>query len=378
MTETVELKPSYRNVYLVGKVKLRDDSFKIDVQSNSGYTYNSVNFGVETAEGNVVYVELIGGYAKNPLPIKAMTKNNTEIEVNWADRNNEKIIEQIADFRLYKASLAENEVKNFLSQYDFIAYLKSKLVDGMEVNVRGQMKFSVYKGEEQRKIEITGISLPYQKKDKETGELLPVEYRATFTQTILIDESSLNITSEDEELGETILRAYAVDYIGKYEGEQIKKYALFPFPLTVKLDGKGAIIAERLFTVDDDAVTEITVEGDIIEGYDKSEDVDIEITDDIQELIDLGLYTKEDVLKRVQIRGNKVSKLVFVRPSVTKSEEGVAEIKRNFDKYKPSDLYFFEQAINGEEEENTSHNEDSIGEEDSKVSDEDWLKELGM
>lgn len=381
MTEKVELKPTKRDAFLVGKVKLRDDAFKIDQKSKTGYVYSNVNFGVETGDGNVVYVEAMGGFnAQAPLPIKAKNKDNQDLEINWTDRNNPKILEQVADYKLLKASLVQNESKAFLSAYDLIAYLKTVLVDGMEVSVRATRKMSVFKGEPQTKYELVSISLPYVKKDEE-GKELPTEYRAKFTQTLLIDEDSLNITAEDEENGETLIQAYGVDYIGKYDGEQIKKNVLFPIVLNVKVDtDKAKMIAEKLFSVDSGKVTEITVEGDIIEGYDKASgnDVELEISEETQELIDLGLFTLEEVKQKVQVRGNKVSKLLFLRPSVFKDEEsGIAQLRVNTDKYSLEDLVFYEQAINGEIEEET-HTEQQIEGDSTAEGGDDWMKALGI
>lgn len=377
MTEKTELKPLKRDVFLVGKVKLRDDAFKLDQKSSSGYTYSNLNFGVETGEGNVVYIEAMGGFGASPLPIKARNKDNNDLDINWADRNNPKILEQVADYKLLKVSLIPNESKAFLSAYDQIAYLKTVLVDGMEVSVRATRRFSVYKGEPQSKLELVSITLPYVKKG-ENGEELPVEYRAVFSQTILVDEDSLNITADDVEKGETVLQAYAVDYISKYDGEQIKKNALFPIAVTIPLGGTGVKVAEKLFEVGTGEVSEVTIEGLVVEGYDKSsnDDAELEISEETQELIDLGLFTLEEVKKKVQVRGNKVSKLMFVKPSIFKHEEtGAVNLRLDKEKYKQEDLFFFEQAINGEAPIEQEENVDEVGSTDGG---EDWMKALGI
>lgn len=379
MAEKVELYPSRRNVYLVGKVKLRDDSFKIAQVSKSGYTYSSANFGVETATGNVVYVEVMGGYSPTNPIIKTQNKAKDSIDVNWADRLNPKVVEQVNEYKLLKASLAENDAQAFLSQFDLIEYMKNNLEDGMEVVVRGQMRLSAYKGEPQRKIEVTGISLPYVKKD-DKGNELPVEYRATFTQTLIIDSDSLDITSEDEEKGETLLQAYAVDYISKYDGEKINKNAMFPLVINVPIGTEQQRkVAERLFKVEEEGASEITVEGLVVEGYDSSStsSAEIELSEELQELVDLGIYTLEEVKSKVTVRGNKVSKLLFTKPAIKKNDDGVVNILEEKGKYAQSDLFFYEQAINGEVPEK-AENLDSDSDESSSSNDQDWLSALGV
>lgn len=379
MTEKVELYPSRRNVYLVGKVKLRDDSFKIAQKATSGYVYSNANFGVETANGNVVYVEAMGGYSPTNPIIKTQNKAKDSIDVNWADRLNPKVVEQVNEYKLFKASLAENDAHTFLSQFDLIEYMKNNLKEGMEVVVRGQMRLSVYRGEPQRKIEVTGISLPYIKKDEE-GKELPVEYRATFTQTLIIDADSLDITSEDEENGETLLKAYAVDYISKYEGEKINKNAMFPLVITVPIaTERERKVTERLFTVEGEGASEISIEGLVVEGYDSSStsSAEIELSEELQELVELGIYTLEEVKAKVTVRGNKVSKLVFTKPAIKKNEDGVVSILEEKEKYAQSDLFFYEQAINGEEPPK-SDNTDSDEGESSSDDDQAWLSALGV
>jgi hypothetical protein len=380
---------------LTGKVKITESSFTGEKTSDTtGYKYTRFQFGVETAEGNTVWCEMMGGYAPSNPIIYAMSKeDNSPFTVNWNDRLNEGIVSTVADFKLHKVGIERDEngkliVKSFLSPIDVEQYLKQHLKDGMEITVRGQFEFSEYNNDTQRKMKIQNIFLPYQEKEKdekgnETGNLLPVKYEARFTQTILLTEDSFKrISKADKDSGEVIIQARVVDYVSKRNGKQVKKNLSFPLPIVVKINQDKPEITDKIlsafFDVKKGKVREITIEGDIIEGYEQSEtsSKDIEISPEIQELIDMGLYDEEEAKKKLTVRGSKVSKLVFSRPFLTKNDQGKLVTDINDDKYKPEDLF-----VNIEEEETTG---DSLsGAVDETTSggaggDTSWMNALGI
>ncbi|MGM2776560.1 hypothetical protein ACS2QO_29555, partial [Bacillus cereus group sp. Bce015] len=66
---------------------------------------------------------------------------------------------------------------------------------------------------------------------------------------------------------------------------------------------------------------------------------DIKLSAEIQELIAMGLYSEEEAKKKMTVRGNKVSKLVFARPLLVKDEKNPnGTLDMNDNKYKPEDL----------------------------------------
>jgi hypothetical protein len=382
-----ELRKGKSFVTVVGKVKLSDKSFALDQTSQGGYQYSRLNLGIETSEGNVVYGELMGGYSTaKPVIYTASKEDNAQLQINWADRFNEAVIDSVADYRLHKVGLERDEegkliVKKFLSPYDMIAYLKENLKDGMEVSVRGAFQFSEYKGDTQRRFQIQNIFLPYQKKNEETGELLPVEYRADFVQTILLDEESFKkITKEDAEAGEVVVSAYAVDYVGKKDGKEIKKNLPFTLPIVVKINKENPEqtkkILDALFKVKKGKVRELTIEGYIVEGYEKQQvsDADIELSAEIKELIEMGLYSVEEAKEKMTVRGNKVSKLVFTRPYVIKDKNDATKIlvDKDDDKYTAEDLIVpIEEDL--QEDENPF---DAMSQTES--TDDSWMQALGI
>lgn len=378
---------------LIGKAKINDKTFSgVQVSEKTGYNYTRLNLGVEIAEGSTVYAEQMGGYSPAKPIIFGMNKeDNTPVHINWADRLNETIIESQADFKVHKVGIERDEngrviVKKFLSPMDMHDYLKEHLKDGMEISVRGSFAFSEYKGDTQRKFQIQNIFVPFEEKEKdengkETGKILPTEYKATFTQTILLDDESFKkITPADSKEGEVTVSAYAVDYVGKKDGKEIKKNLPFSLPITVKINKEKpeatAKILDALFKVKKGKVRELTIEGDIVEGYEQQEvsSKDIQLSPEIQELIALGLYDEKEAMEKLTVRGNKVSKLVFTRPFLKKDKDDATKLLMEKDdtKYTQADLYPAE-----EEEEKTEELPD-LTKTDAPPAEEEWMKALNL
>ncbi|MGH0831258.1 hypothetical protein ACQVTX_23570 [Bacillus pretiosus] len=389
LEKTTELQKGKSFVTLTGKVKISDKTFGGEITSpTTGYKYTRINLGVETAEGNVVYGEMMGGYAPSNPVIFAMDKANQALQVNWADRLNESVVESIADFKLHKIGVEKGEdgrtiVKKFLSPIDVEAYLKEHLKDGMEITVQGSFGFSEYKEDTQRKFQIQNIFLAYQKRDEKTNELLPVEYRANFVQTILLDEDSFKrITKDDAKEGEVVVQAKVVDYVSKRDNVVIKKNMPFSLPIVVKINKENPEMTEKilnlLFKVKKGQVRELGIEGHIVEGYEKQDvgSADIKLSAEIQELIAMGLYSEEEAKKKMTVRGNKVSKLVFTRPLLVKDEKNPnGTLDMNDNKYKPEDLIV---ELPEKEEADPLADVHDQGSSTGGAGGNDWMKALGI
>lgn len=382
-----ELQKGKSYVTITGVAKVGNNTFSGETTSErTGYKYARVNLGIETEEGNIVYGEMMGGYSPAKPVIYAKNKeDNSPLQVNWADRLNEAIVDSVSDFKLHKVGLERSEsgdliIKKFLSAMDVHDYLKEHLKDGMTVTVKGSFGFSEYKGETQRKFQIQSIFLAYQKKDEE-GNLLPVDRKASFVQTLLLNEDSFKkITKKDAEAGEVVIPAQAVDYVGKRDGKEIKKNLPFAVPITVKINKENPEMTEKilnaLFNVKKGKVRELTIEGYIVEGYEKEEvsSKDIELSAEIKELIAMGLYSEEEARQKMTVRGNKVSKLVFTRPFLQKDKNDATKLKIDMDdeKYAPEDLF-----VQIDEPETNDALAD-LKDEGSAVDDNSWMSALGI
>ncbi|MED1125592.1 hypothetical protein [Bacillus atrophaeus] len=386
-----KLAPSKRSWMAVGKAKINENSFAgLKKSEHSDYHYVRINIGIDTGEGNVVYAELMGGYSMgNPVIYATGKDDGASLEIPWANRQEEAIISSVADYRLHKVGLHRDDkgkldIKTFLSPVDMLDYLKENLEDGMEIAVRGNIKYQEYNGEVQKKYEIQNIFLPFVNKDDD-GNVLPTKYKAEFTQTILLDESSYKrMAKKDKDSGEVIVSAYAVDYVSKKNGKPYKKNDPFNVAIYVKINeedpSKTEKILDKLFKVGKGKVRELTVEGKIIEGYDQQSvnDKDIELSDEIKELIEMGLYSEEEAKKKMMVRGNKVSKMLFTRPFIQKDRENPDKLLMDIDdtKYKPEDLVVLDE---DDVDEAFNSGGGQEGSQDSNDAPDDaWMKELGL
>lgn len=394
--EQQKLQKGKSYVTVVGKAKITDTTFSGEKTSNSSdYFYKRLNLGIETAEGNIVYGEQMGGNSPSMnYKIKVRNKpvdgkQGEKVEIEWADRLNESIVESVSDFDVFKVGLiregdepAEGEedtrklvVKKFLSSYDAHDYIQEHLKDGMMIMAKGKYSFQKF-DDDKKKFEIKDIFL-----SKST------EGFANFVQTILLDEDSISkdALKASKETGEVVISARAVDYVSKIKGKKVGKNMTFDFPVVVKVNEENPEITQtilsKLFKVKKGKIREITIEGQIFEGYDQKQisDKDIQLSDDVKQLIAMNLYSAEDAKKLLTVRGNKVSKMLFTRPYIIKDKDDATKVKMDFsdDKYVPEDLY----VPMPEEEKETGDSEinlTDIAEETSNNQGDGWLKGLGL
>ena len=192
---------------LVGEAKISENyTYTIDKKSESSdWIYNRLNLGINCGpKHGTVYAEMSGGYGSertnNVIYVHGKNEDKTDdfknqYTVDWNDRFEESILEDLGDtcfirVGLEKDTKGDTYVKRFLSAYDAIAYIKEHLEDGMIVNVRGQLRYSMYNDKVQCKKEINSIFL---------SKAEPKDYRATFVQTMLLDKDSAGKDTIDTE-----------------------------------------------------------------------------------------------------------------------------------------------------------------------------------
>lgn len=324
---------------VVGAVgKIGDWTFKIDTKSDSGYLYSAAQLNVDTGNNNVVRVEAMGGYFPNSTnsTIRVRSKENSEdrFEVDWEDRKNEAVLENVSDFDFVTVGL-EKDVKGnlfykkFLSWYDAVDYMKDYLQEGMVVKAKGNLNFSEYNDIVKARKNIQSIFLV----DAE-----PEEYHATFTQTILLEADAVDKSHAKEDKIVDI-NAKVVDY-----DKMIKKQRPFDFTYKVKLeDGKEkaclAVISKFLTVGDKKVLRELAVDGNIVEGAEVGAVSVDDISEELRELIECGIYTEEEILGKMAVKGDKVVNFYITKPHVQKDKEGVTKIFMDDTKYVPEDLF---------------------------------------
>ena len=376
---------------LIGRVKVTDKTFNLDNSYDSGWTDNSMYVGVDCGNGNTVYAEMRSGFFPDKdNVIRAYSKDEKDdagksksVEIAWEDRLDESLYDSISDSSFLTVGV-EKDVKDktvykkFLTAYDAVEYLNEHLEDGMIVNVKGTIGYSEYEGNVSTKKEITSIVLS--KIDDEA------DFKATFSQTILVDSKSIGKKNDDK--GTMELAAYVVDYVGKpkIDGEKIevKKNVTYPKTFEVAINDENpeitAKMLQRFFKPKKGKITEITVTGNLVEGGSTVNITEDDIPDDIKELIEMGLYSEEEAEKKIAVgNGNRERRMIIVKPDITyvgTGDDRKPTVAFEDGKYDEDDLYFYEQALlDAGAELSSDDNTDSENEETS-LEDDDLLAML--
>lgn len=375
---------------LIGRVKVTDKTFNLDNSYDSGWTDNSMYVGVDCGNGNTVYAEMRSGFFPDKdNVIRAYSKDEKDdagksksVEIAWEDRLDESLYDSISDSSFFTVGV-EKDVKDktvykkFLTAYDAVEYLNEHLEDGMIVNVKGTIGYSEYEGNVSTKKEITSIVLS--KIDDEA------DFKATFSQTILVDSKSIGKKNDDK--GTMELTAYVVDYVGKpkIDGEKIevKKNVTYPKTFEVAINENPEITAkmlQRFFKPKKGKITEITVTGNLVEGGSTVNITKDDIPDDIKELIEMGMYSEEEAEKKIAVgNGNRERRMIIVKPDITyvgTGDDRKPTVAFEDGKYDEDDLYFYEQALLDAGAEPSSDDDTDSENEETSSEDDDLLAML--
>ena len=370
------------NFSLIGVPKINDFTFKIDEKSErSSWIYNALNLGIDCGEMHgTVYCELMGGYSEdNPNAIYAHGKKDdgsddfsSQIQVDWDDRFNEEILEEIGDLSfitvgLEKTNKDKTYYKKFLSAYDAIAYIKKYLTENMVVNIKGNLKYSMYQDNVQVRKNITSIVLS--KVDDAS------KYAARFTQTILIDKDSASLKNVDKNKGVMYVEARVLDYVKEFNGVEVRGQfpynTQFEFEMDFNNEDQCKKIMEKVFKVKKN-ITQITFEGDLIEGGAVVTATWDDVPEAIKDLVDCGVFSKEEALARCSSNGNREQRMVLRKPFVKLVGEDKTPVLQKFeDRFKEDDLVL--DCFNKEnEKEEEAEEEESSG----SGNDMSWLEDL--
>ena len=370
---------------LIGKPVIGDYTYKINERSEkSNWIYNALNLGIDCGESaGIIYAEMLGGYSENgENKIYAHGKKEdgsddfeSQIVVDWDDRFNDSVLEEIGDLSfvtvgLEKTSEGKTFYKKFLSEYDAIAYVKEHLKEDMVVNAKGRLSYSTYNDNVQVRKNITSIVLS--KVDD------PANFKATFTQSILIDKDSVSLKNIDKNKGVMFVDARVLDYVKEVNGVEVKgQYPFnktFEFEMDFEKEEQCKKIVNKLFKVKK-GITQISFEGKFIESGAVIQATIDDIPDDIKELIDMGVYTEEEALASCTANGSKERRMVLIRPQIRLVGEDKKPVIQKFEeRYTEEDLildYVFNNNTNDDEVPFDADNTDS-----DDAGELDWLSNL--
>lgn len=386
---------------LVGEAVVNDYTFKLDEHSNkSDWVYNQLNLNINCGEKyGKVSCELMGGYGSERNNVVYVHGKNedgsddfkTQNTIDWDDRFDESILEDIGDLCFINIGLEKDikehtVAKRFLTPYDAINYINEHLEDGMVVNVRGQLRYTIYNGTVQCRKEINSIFL---------SKAEPENYRATFVQTVLIDKDSAGKDTIDKDTGIMNVYAYVLEKFKEYNGwdltdnGSIKGGIFVPLKKTFEFDLKGkdpnktAKLINSIFKVKK-GVTQITFEGEFVETGAAVTATEDDLTDDIKDLIDCGVYTLEEALAKCSVNGQRERKMFLLKPQIKMIGDDDAktpQIQKFDEQFEEEDLQLDclvpRETEDNEESEEVPFNEDAMNiPEDSSSEEADDLAAL--
>ena len=366
---------------LIGEAKVNDYTYKIDAKSEkSSWIYNSLNLGVDCGEKHgTVYVELMGGYSderENVIYAHGKDDDGNEdwskqIIVDWEDRFDESVLEEIGDgsfltVGLEKTTAGKTYYKKFLSAYDAIAYIQEHLTDGTVVNIRGRLQYSIYNDVTQVRKTIQSIVL------SSVDE--PSKYRANFTQSILLDKESASLKKIDKDKGVMYVDARVLDYVKELNGVEIKGQYPFAKQFEFEVDLANLElckkVVDKVFKVKK-GITQITFDGDFIEGGATITATMDDVPDDIKDLIAIGVYTEEEALEKCSASGSRERRMVLRKPHIKLvGDDKIPTLQKFEQKYTEDDLVI---DIGGDEEELPFDEDEDSSDDDSDMS---WLEDL--
>ena len=390
-TDKNPLKKGVSQFNLVGKVKINDNTFALDTESQtSDYIYSRANIGIDTGNG-VVFSSLMGGYfatKDNVVYVHGVKKNDAGKEVSdyenrftidWEDRFDDAILETVGDDCFIKVGIEKTNkgktyTKKFLSAYDAIEYLSEHLAEDTVVNVSGNLQYQYYNDSVTVQKNIKSIYLST--KDEN-------DFKAEFRQTILLDSDSVG--KFDKEKNTYPIDCYVVDYVGKLDGNEIKQNVVMPKTfyfdvLDAENPDKTKKLLDKFFKpTKKNKILELGVIGSFCEGGVISTATLDDLDDDVKLMLEAGMLTEEEALAKYTT-GERERRMV-IKQFITRNDSEDAETKhlvimKDEDKYTADDLVFISQFVDIDDTDEPEEVEEVDTDEVEADEDADWLATL--
>lgn len=316
----------------VGMIKgFGTESFKKDLQgtNNQNWLYSKLSVMLTDGNGKNIYVNMQDGYDRvKGKTIFAQTQDDQNMQITFADRFNDGIRAVLKDNSFLKVATRKVQVEakdrdgqviiengqpkmievwdytRFLTLYDMVLFLSDKLTDGLKVRMTGQVKYREYNGNIQRELNVQRVYfLP-------EGDETPCEFK--ITQTVILDSDSVD-TSKFEDENVVTLKSKI------YQKKNKDEMQVLPLNLVIRTTPEKKDSCKRgvdmLYSVTGDTLRKITLECIINSGYIQTEATVDSIPKEMLELIEAGVFTKEDVLKSYTNK-EKVDEILIVKPVI--------------------------------------------------------------
>lgn len=367
------------NFVLVGQAHVNDYTFTIDKQSErSSWVYNSMSLNVDCGEKHgTVRAEMFGGYSpdrENIIYAHGKDDNGNDdfskqMTIAWEDRFDDTILDEVGELSfivvgLEKTTKGKTYYKNFLSEYDAIAYAQEHLEDGMVVNVKGRLQYSSYNDTVQVRKTIQSIVL--------SSADEPSKYYARFSQSVLLDKDSASLKDVDKDKGVMYVNARVLDYVKEINGTEVNgQYPFmqqFEFPMDFTKPELCKKVYDKLFKVKKN-VRQVTFDGIFVEGGATVTATMDDVPDDIKELIDMGIYSEEEALAKCSASGSRERRMILQKPAIKLVGDDKTPVIQIFDdKYEEDEL-----VVNVADDDDAPFDADEQSSDDSDMS---WLDAL--
>ena len=350
MTNANERQIKTTNGYfdVVGEIIVDAKTFTLGQpgKNNQNWIQNIFNPKIEADNGKSMYMRFSSGYdAVKGKTIYARSESETNLEVAFGDRMNENIVSLVDEKSFIRVGVSKELVKdestgkeykqwvykNFLDTFDVVAFLQQvmPLASKQKVRITGAVKFSTYNGEVQRNYDIQNIYLLNGNED-EGKEMQP---KLEFTQNVLLTKGCV-VDELDKENGVATVNALVMI-------KEKKEFKTVPVKLLMKpQDEKQKETYKKLipmvFEVPEDKVRKIALDCIFEVGYVAGNVNENDLPQEAKELLDMGLYTMEEVMKMYAVR-ERVDNLLIKRPKI-KIVDGKPNVEMNDTEYLPSDL----------------------------------------
>ena len=264
-----------------------------------------------------------------------------ELLIPFEERFNEEQIKKVPNYRKFTVDLGKGR-QEFITSVDFLKYLQENLTDGEEIIVGGNVEYStadpsnpetptyrnfvatrVYKNNEKTVKDSDG---------NETKQITPPSAKMTQETYFTSDSLESDWKGEIERDGETIVSVFVPEYIGTVKDPNnsknyldYKKTVPIGQSLVVKSDANMKLVEFLMDVKDDEVVRTVQVVSKVIDGYDVSSGTNTDYSPELQEMIDLGIMTEEEVQASLTVRGPRKSEVVFDGISIYSSADGEAK-----------------------------------------------------
>lgn len=143
-------------------------------ETKTGNKYHSITFFVNSDDNNSGTVELFGMKSST---IKTTTDEG-EVEIDWSDRKDSKVVESVVGYRKNVIQLEEGNEnrKSFIASYDAVQYLWDNIdeLKGKLITVTGRVTKNEYNGKISDRFQLQNVYVA--KEDKKPGLNLTMEF----------------------------------------------------------------------------------------------------------------------------------------------------------------------------------------------------------